>query len=76
MVYVPIFQGEQGPTLRVSLLPLVFQLEALSIPLSACVSSVKSSERIVCVFVSQGELWALEPGDPRKNQMSVLLGEG
>lgn len=47
----------------------------------ACVSpsqaaSAKFSASPVWVLVYQGELWVLELGDPRKSQMSALLGGG
>lgn len=81
-VSVSSAQGELGPTPPVSLLPLVFQPEAQRESICPVYPSlwlchgcsVKFRESMV--WVSQGELWALEPGDPRKNQMSVLLGEG
>lgn len=78
---------DQGPTPPVHLPPDVFQPEAqkeaekvfaLSLPsLWLCLGcSIKVSESMVWVLVSQGELWVLQPGDPRKKRVSVLLGEG
>lgn len=87
LVSVSSAQGGLGPTPPVHLPPLVFQLEAqreaeklfaLSLPLFwLCLGcSIKVSESMVWVLVSQGELWVQQPGDPRKKRMSVLLGEG
>lgn len=38
--------------------------------------SIKVSESMMWVLVSQGELWVLQPGDLRKSRMTLLLGEG